>query len=78
VLCITHLPQIAAFSHWHARVTKADTGGRTTVAVKVLGDAEREREIARMLAGETVGATALDHARTLIRDARAEGANLPF
>ncbi|MBS2019877.1 MAG: DNA repair protein RecN [Deltaproteobacteria bacterium] len=58
VLCITHLPQIAALSDHHFVVGKAEAKGRTTSNVKRLSDAERIDEIARMIGGVKVGEAA--------------------
>ena len=55
VLCITHLPQIAALSDHHFVIDKAERKGRTTSTVKRLGDQERIEEIARMIGGVKVG-----------------------
>ncbi|MFO7811778.1 MAG: DNA repair protein RecN [Pelovirga sp.] len=66
VLCVTHLPQVAAFADHHYRVSKTTSGERTTTLVEVLGDSEREREIARMLGGSHIGEQAQIHARELI------------
>jgi DNA repair protein RecN (Recombination protein N) len=64
VLCITHLPQIAARAETHFRIEKQARGGRTTTSVARLGDTERVDEIARMIAGarvtDAVQATAYD------------------
>jgi DNA repair protein RecN (Recombination protein N) len=54
VLCITHLPQIAARGEAHFRIEKQARGGRTTTSVERLADAERVDEIARMIAGARV------------------------
>jgi DNA repair protein RecN (Recombination protein N) len=54
VLCITHLPQIAARGEAHFRIEKQARGGRTTTSVARLADAERVDEIARMIAGARV------------------------
>lgn len=71
VICVTHLPQVAAFADRHARVEKRVSGGRTTTGVVPLASAaERCAEVARMLAGQTVTASALDHAAALIAAAR--------
>jgi DNA repair protein RecN (Recombination protein N) len=71
VICVTHLPQVAAFADRHARVEKRVSGGRTSTAVVGLdGEAERRGEVARMLAGHTVTASALEHAGALIAAAR--------
>ena len=74
VICITHLPQIAAFADRHHRVSKRVAGGRTTSEVTLLerGDDQRQ-EVARMMAGATVTTAALEHAGALIAAAR-EGA----
>jgi DNA repair protein RecN (Recombination protein N) len=71
VLCITHLPQVAAFGERHFRVEKRIAAGRTHSAVTLLErEAERRQEIARMLAGHVVTASALEHATALIEAAR--------
>lgn len=54
VICITHLPQIAAYADVHYRVDKQESGGRTHTEVKRLEFDERIDEIARMLSGEQV------------------------
>ncbi len=72
VVCITHLPQIAAFATRHHRVQKRVAGGRTTSEVLPLASAEaRRQEVARMLAGAVVTAAALEHAGALIEAAGA-------
>jgi len=74
VICVTHLPQVAAFADLHARVEKRVAGGRTTTGVVPLpADADRRAEVARMLAGQTVTASALEHAAALISAAREPG-----
>lgn len=65
VLCITHLPQIAAAAKNHLFVSKHEAGGRTYTGVHSLRGEEREREIARMLSG-SVSSVALSHARELL------------
>ncbi len=72
VICITHLPQIAAFADRHHRVSKRVAGGRTTSEVTLLAQSDDQRqEVARMMAGATVTAAALEHAGALIAAARA-------
>ena len=66
VLCITHLPQIAAAGATHFRVTKAVRGARTITAVERLRDEERPEELARMMAGAAVTSAALLSARILL------------
>ncbi|REJ37628.1 MAG: DNA repair protein RecN, partial [Bacillota bacterium] len=75
VLCVPHLPQIAAVADRHFVVEKSAAGGRTVTRVAVVDGVEREREIARMLAGEEE-AVDLAHARALLdrRGRRAGGA----
>jgi DNA repair protein RecN (Recombination protein N) len=71
VICITHLPQIAAFADRHHRVEKKVAGGRTHSTVTLLeAEAERRQEVARMMAGVTVTSSALEHAAALIEAAR--------
>ncbi len=53
VLCVTHLPQLAAFADQHFKVSKHESAGRTLTNVSVLDVPEREKEIASMLGGET-------------------------
>ncbi|WP_026533142.1 DNA repair protein RecN [Arthrobacter sp. H41] len=77
VIVVTHLPQVAAFAERHIRVTKNvsrasspdDDGGFTASDVEVLPDAERVRELARMLAGQEDSASARAHAEELLADA---------
>jgi DNA repair protein RecN (Recombination protein N) len=71
VLCVTHLPQVAAFADRHHRVEKRVAGGRTHAGVVALEtDEDRRREIARMMAGATITDAALAHAGDLIAAAR--------
>lgn len=73
VLCITHLPQIAAFADRHYRVEKKARAGRTTTTVVQLSEDERIEELARMLAGKRVSDSARQHARELVGAAREVG-----
>jgi DNA repair protein RecN (Recombination protein N) len=66
VLCVTHLPQIAARAHHHLLVTKTVRSGRTRATVTVLTEAARVEEIARMLGDGAAGETARRHARALL------------
>jgi DNA repair protein RecN (Recombination protein N) len=54
VLCVTHLPQIAAFARRHFSVSKEVVEGRTETITKSLNDSERVQELSRMLGGETI------------------------
>ena len=66
VLCVTHLPQVAAQGHAHYRVSKAPVEGITRSAVELLDDAGREQELARMLGGVSIGPEAHAAARRLL------------
>jgi len=70
VLCVTHVPQIAAVADRHFRAEKGQARGRTVASVRLLEGQERVAEIARMLAGEKVPETAVRHARTLLEAGR--------
>jgi len=67
VLCVTHLPQIAALADQHLAVRKRVTQGRTLTVVEPLSGDARAEEIARMLGGETITATARQHAREMLK-----------
>lgn len=66
VLCITHLPQVAAYADAHYRVEKMEDGGRTFTALVALKGETRVLEMARMLGGAQVTDRTLEHARELI------------
>src|SRR3989441_1064602 len=66
VLCVTHLPQIAARAQHHFLVVKGVSGRRTRAAVTVLEGAARVEEVARMLGGAAPSDTARRHARELL------------
>lgn len=74
VLCITHLPQIAAFADDHFKITKQVVDDRTRTRVDRLDPEEQEQEIAAMIGGAPVSAAALENAREMLRDtARVKG-----
>jgi DNA repair protein RecN (Recombination protein N) len=70
VLCITHLPQIAAFADQHFLIEKTEKKGRTQTAIRRMDEADRAREIARMLSGEKLTETSLKHAEHLLAASR--------
>jgi DNA repair protein RecN (Recombination protein N) len=70
VLCVTHLPQIASYADHHLRVEKREEAGRLATQVSTLVKTERVREVARMLGGESVTDSSLQHALELINSAR--------
>lgn len=71
VLCVTHLPQIAAMADEHYEIKKSEKGGRTFTNVTKLSMEEREREIARLTGGENITETTLRSAREQINAAAA-------
>jgi DNA repair protein RecN (Recombination protein N) len=70
VLCVTHLPQIAAFADQHFLIDKREADGRTKTKVSLLDDRARTHEVARMLSGATVTDTSLQHAAQMIAGSR--------
>ena len=68
LICITHLPQIARFGSHHYYIEKRVKKGRTTTTIRPMDPEARIREIARMLGGETITPTALEHARAMMLD----------
>ena len=67
VLCVTHLPQVAALGTQHLQVRKQSDGKRTQTGIRDLQGAERVEEIARMLGGVTITDTAREHAAEMLR-----------
>jgi DNA repair protein RecN (Recombination protein N) len=65
VVCVTHLPQVAAFGEHHYRVSKKTRRDRTITVVEDLPEEERVQELARMISGSEITETALQHARQL-------------
>ena len=66
VICITHLPQIAAFGDQHFLIEKRVRQGRTQTEVRLMEREDRVEEIARMLSGEKLTDTSLKHAEQLL------------
>lgn len=71
VLCITHLPQIAAFADNHIYIEKQNSNGRTATVLSVLDYDARLQELVRMTAGDSVSRAAYESAAELLRGARA-------
>ncbi|MCB1735558.1 MAG: DNA repair protein RecN [Gammaproteobacteria bacterium] len=69
VLCVTHLPQVAAQAHHHMQVAKSTRDGLTHSRIDALNDTARIDEIARMLGGIEITDQALAHAREMIERA---------
>ena len=68
VLCITHLPQVAARGDYHKHIYKELVDGRTRTLIKDLTKEERIEEIALMLSGDSISLYALEHAKELLND----------
>ena len=66
VLCVTHLPQVAACADWQWRIAKREQGGETLSEVAPLDDAARVEEVARMLGGVNITATTREHAAEML------------
>jgi DNA repair protein RecN (Recombination protein N) len=67
VLCVTHLPQIAAFADQHLLIEKQEKQRRTQTSIRLLTPQERAEEIARMISGATVTETSLRHAEQMLK-----------
>jgi DNA repair protein RecN (Recombination protein N) len=70
VLCVTHLPQIAAFADQHFLIEKHEDHGRTKTQVRLLDDRTRIEEVARMLSGARVTEASQQHASQMIAASR--------
>ena len=66
VLCVTHLPQVAACANWQWQVSKSAQDGQVRSTVQALDDAARVEEIARMLGGVEITGITRDHAREML------------
>ncbi|HYM62575.1 MAG TPA: DNA repair protein RecN [Thermoanaerobaculia bacterium] len=74
-ICVTHLPQIASFATTHFQVWKEDAGGHTRARIRKLEEPEqRVNELARMLGGASITASAVTHARQLLESAQGKSA----
>ena len=69
VLCVTHLPQVAAYADQHYVVSKKRSKSGTSSTVSPSSDEARTHELARMLGGENISATTLAHAREMLAHA---------
>jgi len=69
VLLITHLPQIASFADCHMKVLKNLKNSRTSTEVILLNDADRTKELAKMMSGEKESSIAIDHAKAMLKNA---------
>ena len=71
VICITHLPQIAACDSRHLTVTKRFNDGRTRVDIQPVSGVDRQTEIARLLSGTDITAAGMAQAAELLNQANA-------
>ncbi len=70
VICITHLPQVAAFGSQHYMVSKGVENGRTFTSITPVEDEARVEEVARMLGGKEITSVVLEHAGELLAAAK--------
>ncbi|MCR2820342.1 DNA repair protein RecN [Lederbergia panacisoli] len=66
VLCISHLPQVAAMADTHLLISKEAVSGRTRTSLKILGKKEKISEIARMISGVEITDLTIKHAKELL------------
>ena len=71
IICVTHLPQVAAQGHQHYVVTKSTTQEAATTLVTRLDEAQKVHEIARMLGGIKQTDQSLAHAKSMLASAKA-------
>ena len=76
VICVTHLPQIAAIGDRQYLVEKNEENGRTGTNVRLLDDDGRAAEISRLVGGADDDGSALDHARSMLKQAAKRKAEL--
>jgi DNA repair protein RecN (Recombination protein N) len=73
IICISHLPQVAAYADCHYIVKKIEGKDRTESTITQLSKSARLEEIARLLSGDKVTKASLDHAKSLISEAHNRG-----
>ena len=71
VLCVTHLPQVAAQGHQHLQVSKTSSAESASTSMAQLDSKEKVQEIARMLGGVKITKQSLAHAREMLASASA-------
>lgn len=70
ILCVTHLPQVAAQGHQHLHIHKHAQGNKTNTRMGFLDDAGRVSELARMLGGVNLSEQTLAHAREMLHQSQ--------
>ena len=68
VLCVTHLPQLAALADTHLLIAKSERGGRTYTSVTPLDREGRKRELARIIGGTNITETTLKSVEEMLRN----------
>lgn len=71
VICVTHLPQVASFGDTHFLIQKSTSKNGVQMDVEELNTKSRVQEIARLISGEKITKTSLDHATQLLKECRA-------
>ena len=67
VICVSHQPQIAAAADNHIMIKKSEIDGRTVTTARLLDDEQRVSEIARIIDGDNITKTSIEHAEEMIR-----------
>jgi DNA repair protein RecN (Recombination protein N) len=73
VLCVTHLPQVAALAHQQMQVTKLSGKDTTRTRIRTLNEEERVEELARMLGGVKITRQTREHAREMLQQGQIPG-----
>lgn len=68
LICVTHLPQVASFADQHFLIEKGSAKGAARMTVTELAKDERVKEIARLISGEKISQTSMEHARQLLAE----------
>ena len=66
IFVITHLPQVAAQSRYHFKVSKNQVNNQTISHIELLNEKDRVNEVARMLGGVKITTTTIDHAKEIL------------
>ena len=70
VLCISHLPQVAAMAVQHLMIKKEVSGNRTFTVLEEVQNAKRAEELSRMMSGAEITSTTLQHSKELLKLAK--------
>ena len=68
VICVTHLPQVAAFADSHYFIEKSKINEKAVMSLRSLQKQEVVQEVARLISGETITKSSLEHAKELLRE----------